>query len=317
MNCFLNHRFHFLKSKTSQAYRNSEGHFVSEGTLIFQNGAEYEGQLVDGRIEGRGRLRFPEGSIVAGEFKNNTFLQGKITFGEHSSLECEVFSDPLTNEEYLKQFVVTLKSGWMVRGACAEGGTISHAEILNSQGEFVKNFEGEKMKFPHPQKKGLVIIITRTWIYEGFIVQPSDSAQSESIQFLNSGTQVWMKGFGYLRLELREGRLTKQLLRIYKKLCFFRETVLIDNHLVCSATSYANGCFFLTAAEPSSGRLLVPLRHGSFRQFTCKLQDPIVVKGFIRVGKRRIECKLSEQSQLEFFDFRRSYSINDLATLPS
>lgn len=317
MNCFLNHRFHFLKSKTNQTYRNSEGQIVTEGTLIFRNGSEYEGELVNGRIEGRGRLRFPEGSVVIGQFKDNTLLKGKIMFGDHSSLECEVFSDPLTNEEYLKQFVVTLKSGWMVRGMCAQGGTIAHAEILSSQGQIVKNFEGDKMKFPHPLRKGLVIIITRTWIYEGFIVQPSDSAQSESIQFLNSGTQVWMKGFGYLKLELREGRLVKQLLRIYKKLCFFRETVLIDNQLVCSATSYANGCFFLTGAEPSSGRLLVPLPLGSFRPFSCKLQDPIVVKGFIRVGKRRIECKLSEESLLEFFDSRRSYSLADLATLPS
>ena len=50
----------------------------SSGKLELQHGVIYEGQIVNGKANGLGEMRLPDGGVIAGVFENNKMTDGEI-----------------------------------------------------------------------------------------------------------------------------------------------------------------------------------------------------------------------------------------------
>lgn len=318
MQSFLANRYQEAKSKlVRKAGVGSSGRAVEVGERIYDNGATYTGDFSGGAVDGQGKLVLPEGTVLKGTFRNNRFVEGEIVYFNQVKVECQVGFNEKSDDDYLKNFCFHLGCGYKVTGTCKVGGNIQVADVLDREGNLVSRFSGHRVKLPVWELPGTLIIVTRTWVYEG-LIQASSQKHSqggknpESIEFGSQGTQIWTKGFGYFRIEPKGEAIAKRLLRVYKKLCFYREIVSHQNDTQCSMTCYANGLFFLTGNDSNRGRLAILRQNGSLASFQCTLQDVIAVDGYIELDNRKIRCKIDDDSQIYFFEKGAQLLLEDL-----
>ena len=65
----------------------------------FENGDIYEGEMRNGKMDGKGKYIFKSGEIYTGQFKNNKF-HGK---GQYKELDGTILSGKWKNDEYYKK----------------------------------------------------------------------------------------------------------------------------------------------------------------------------------------------------------------------
>lgn len=263
-----------------QSFRDGRASGVREGSgvQVFRNGCELTGGFVNQQAEGNCSLSFPDGSVFRGTFGQSRFIQGDISYCKEVRVRCVVGFAPRTDNEYLKEFDVCFESGWRVVGKSSDACTVESAALYSPQAARVAVFNGDKLKFEIGRDRFL--IVTKSWLYEGQVMPPDtkDSKASSNIQFGANGTQLWIKGFGYFRIRSEGPQTRKSILRIYKNVCFFRESLFRGGAQLASITSYPSGIFFVCRDDPHCGILFFHDHHGPAR-FPCVMQDSVVFEG--------------------------------------
>lgn len=317
MHVFLANRFVPAQSRPKPTGRkNKGGGEVAAGERVFENGAEYRGEFVNGRIEGEGALRLPEGTVIRGRFEDNRFVEGVALYFGEVRVDCRVRQTPKSDDVFLESFRFCLPSGHCVVGTCKGTGNVHRADVLDPRGALRGRFTGARVTLPVPQRPGHVLIVTRTWVYEGLVQDHAESQAKhpDSIEFGAEGVQLWTKGFGYLRLLPRADLVAKQLLRAHRRLFLFREVVWAGHRAVCSASAYADGLFFLSGADLCVGVLAGMRPDGRIATVPCALRDAISLDGHVAVGSRRVLCRANHVGKTEFSDHGRLQSFWSITT---
>ena len=98
---------------------NGEKH--GKGILYDVNGSvEYEGDFVNGKMEGKGKLIYGDGSYYEGQFSDNKRNGKGIIYSKNGDIIYE--GDYVNNEQegigkFLKKMVIIMKvSGWKIKG---------------------------------------------------------------------------------------------------------------------------------------------------------------------------------------------------------
>ncbi len=245
----------FRNKKPDPFRSNNPSHTPSRGTLFFANGVSYHGELCGQECHGRGRLMFPDGTSFEGIFQENRFKQGVITYHGNLTVNCTTRIDAKSDEDYMDEFQVIMPSGHIVQGKCKKGGNISKAKVLNPKLEPVAHFTGNRVEYRSPHLSDLNVVITKTWIYEGSLKQ-KNSAQAEclmNLELADRGTQIWSKGFGYLRSHIKHGMHCRQLFRLYRGRCFFKEILFQGKRPFLVAACFSNGTFYFYRYDSTVG----------------------------------------------------------------
>lgn len=305
------------------------------GTKYFSNGAQLSGlfhqgysgnfqplggqgqsESADYFIDGEGTLSLPDDSSFKGFFERNSFVRGTVTyFGKVSIKATFKAIEDGGDREALDDFLLTFEGGWTVKGKTDPLGVLESAQVRNFQGHLVGVFEGKKLKLE--PVGGFFLVITRSWVYAGELRQymlPCGRL-SEAIEFGENGVQIWVKGFGYFRLEEKAGRQVKTLLRIYKGVSVFRESV--EGEAGVEVTVFGCGFIFAKKRDRERGSLIV-LRGGTVPLcFDAELRDPVVVNGRLLgvPGLGDIEMESLGDGRIVFKLGHRELRINELLAL--
>lgn len=295
-------------STENGSLRNSSriGSRSGKGSQTFENGFEYSGAFSEDQCHGFGTLSLPDLTTIRGTFVNNRFVSGTITYFNAVSVVCTMKTKQNSSDDFMLRFEILFPSKFSVIGDSKKGGNILKAEIRDQRGEVVASFKGLRVKFPlpsdpsHPEAK--YIVITRTWVYEGNLsdkppIEREKGGSTDTVEFGNEGVQIWTKGLGYLRIVPGKELMSKNLLRIYRNMCVYRETVFRKEENFCSATCFPNGMIFITKESFESGVLLFPKSQGPTLQLGCFLNDVVSFEGFIFVEGHAYKCFLNDLGQ--------------------
>lgn len=308
MYCFLRNRYCASKSRVNRMARSEEGLDRLIGERTYDNGAVYKGEFLEESVDGSGKLEFPDGTVIEGRFAKDRFIEGEVRYFGVIKVKCRIGFSERTQDDFMEEFCFRLASGYCVRGSCRSGGNINLAEVFDRRGNLLAVFEGKRVKVEVEGSPGLTIVVTRTWVYEGLIREGTP----DTVEFGDRGTQLWTKGFGYFRIAPSRGGLTKCLLRVFKRLCVYREVVIVGSAQICSLTCYADGTFYLTSDNPNSGILASLGKQGEVLKINCRLDDVIAVEGLVLTKGGTVYCRVNQESKIEFFDARRNYRLEDL-----
>lgn len=225
MQSFIAQRYRPSRHQVRHAATGHRGGGVAVGERVFDNGVVYRGEFARGRAQGEGALHLPEGTVFRGRFEDDLFVRGVVTYFGAVRVECSVRR--CDRDACLEDFTFFLPSGLRVIGACGPAGHILRATVLDANGVVCGRFSGPRLTLPVPHRTGHVLIISRTWVYEGRMQDRAESRtrQPDGVEFGAEGVQLWTRGFGYLRLVPRADMVAKQLLRIYRRLFLFRESL--------------------------------------------------------------------------------------------
>lgn len=89
------------------------GHMNGKGTVKYDDGSYYEGDIKDDILEGRGKLTFESGAVYTGDFKDD-HINGK---GVYVSIYGAVYVGDFKNDEFDGQGTVTINNGDRYVGA--------------------------------------------------------------------------------------------------------------------------------------------------------------------------------------------------------
>ena len=134
-----------------------DGKMQGKGRLTFPNGKIYEGDFVDGISQGEGKLIYPDGSVYEGGFKNNKFEgKGKYSFAGRHSYEGEDFEREFTKEDsYFGYGIVDHVDGPVFEGEFFGGnimgkGKFTYPTYETFQGDFRVERLLKDEKLAHP-----------------------------------------------------------------------------------------------------------------------------------------------------------------------
>lgn len=277
-----------------------------QGVQTFENGVVYSGSFYQDRCHGFGTLLLPDRSVIRGTFINNRFVSGTITYFDSVSILCTMREKQNSNDDFLLHFEVTFESKFVVVGESKKGGNILSAEVRSPTGEVVAHFNGLRVKFRlgggEREEVPKYIVVTRTWVYEGTLREQSyregiKGSLADTVEFGDEGVQIWTKGLGYLRIQPKGQLVCKSLLRIFRKMCVFRETLFKGQENFCSSTCFPNGMIFVTKDEFEKGVLIFPNGSNQFLRLGCFLTDVLSFEGYLIVANKLIKCCTNDSGQ--------------------
>ncbi len=116
---------HFVKGAVAEGlfeYSDNNKKIYLKGKLQYSTGQILEGEIIEGRLLGRGKITLPNQSVWEGEFKNhNDLIEGKVTFTDGTIWEGEFDNHLLHGEGKIifpdgRKWEGEFKKGNLIRG---------------------------------------------------------------------------------------------------------------------------------------------------------------------------------------------------------
>lgn len=307
-----NHKFQFLDGKLV------DGERTGFGVQDFENGCVYTGQYLEDRAHGKGKFTFPEDSTLEGFFEHNHFRHGIITLSVGVIVQGVTETDPDTMEDFLKDFSMKFKCGYVLKGSTTNKGFIENAMIFDRANNIVARYRSGNLIHKVPETPNTYIVVSKLWAYEGGIISGA-SENSSSIAFDGEGTQVWYMGIGYYRGFRSNGVQDKaqQILRHSNSLQFFREITYNHGKLVSAVTFFNNGIIFMSKDDYFKGVLKLFLANGAEKELKCNLSEYSMLKsGSVLLEDEEVTVKFALKNGRIMFSYKnKDYSFDDFKEL--
>ena len=302
------HKFQFIDGKMI------EGERTGFGVQDFENGCVYTGQYVEDRAHGKGKFTFPEGTVLEGFFEHNHFRHGMITLSVGIVIQGVTETDPDAMEDFLKDFSIKFKSGYVLKGSTTNKGFIENAMIFDRNNNVVARYRSGNLIHKVPEVPSTYIVVSKLWVYEGGIINNTPE-NSVSITFDGEGTQIWYSGIGYYKGHRINGVQDKiqLILRHSGSLQFFREITYNHGRLVSAVTVFNNGIIFMSKDDYFKGVLKVFLSNGNDKELKCNLSEYSILKsGSVLLEDEDVTVKFGlKNGRLMFTHKNKDYSFDD------
>lgn len=237
----------------------------------FNNGITVTGRFSEGGLTGRAQVKFPEGSVLVGEFTDSRLESAQITYSCGPRVAARYAQLQDSNEVFMSQFSIVFPSGFSVEGESSEDGLISTACVYDRGRSLLAEYTGALQEL-REGRSDTFLIVSSMWVYEGKIGSKRDEV-SRQPQFLGPGVQIWNRGVGYYSFEVVGEVVRKSILRYNRNLELYRQAIYRGPVFEKSVTFYGNGLMFHTGSDYFNGDLVFILNDNRLVSFRTKLDE--------------------------------------------